>query len=190
MHEHDEKSFPNLIFYPEFCINRLVGADHYKPKLQISTNLRSWTNFASSEHANENCTKIAQILRHMDESCTQIARIASDEKCAEIARKIARKIQSGQSSGPCQPGTQAASATARGKAITRQAGLCNFSAHTESDSGFSTTRFQIPCSLFPCGINPRRGEELFLVMSSCGSPQAIPQATSHPMPMSWSPGCS
>ena len=32
----------------------------------------------------------------MDESCTKIARIASDEKCAEIARKIARKIQSGQ----------------------------------------------------------------------------------------------
>ena len=83
-------------FHPKFCINRLVGADHYKPKLRISTNLRSWTKFASSEHANENCTKIAQILRHMDESCTKIARIASDEKCAEIARKIARKIQSGQ----------------------------------------------------------------------------------------------
>ena len=83
-------------FHPKFCINRLVGADHHKPKLRISTNLRSWTKFASSEHANENCTKIAQILRHMDESCTKIARIASDEKCAEIARKIARKIQSGQ----------------------------------------------------------------------------------------------
>ena len=83
-------------FHPTFCTNRLVGADHHKPKLRISTNLRSWTKFASSEHANENCTKIAQILRHMDESCTKIARIASDEKCAEIARKIARKIQSGQ----------------------------------------------------------------------------------------------
>lgn len=86
-------------FHPKFCINRLVGADHHKPKLRISTNLRSWTKFASSEHANENCTKIAQILRHMDESCTKIARIASDEKCAEIARKIARKIQSGQVRG-------------------------------------------------------------------------------------------
>ena len=90
-------------FHPKFCINRLVGADHHKPKLRISTNLRSWTKFASSEHANENCTKIAQILRHMDESCTQIARIASDEKCAEIARKIARKIQSGQRAPECAP---------------------------------------------------------------------------------------
>ena len=35
----------------------------------------------------------------MDESCTKIARIASDEKCAEVARKIARKIQSGQHIG-------------------------------------------------------------------------------------------
>ena len=83
-------------FHPKFCINRLVGADHHKPKLRISTNLRSWTKFASSEHANENCTKIAQILRHMDESCTKIARIASDEKCAEIACNFSRKIQSGQ----------------------------------------------------------------------------------------------
>ena len=48
-------------------------------------------------------TKIAQILRHMDESCTKIARIASDEKCAEIARKIARKIQSGQDNKPDRP---------------------------------------------------------------------------------------
>ena len=99
-------------FHPKFCINRLVGADHYKPKLRISTNLRSWTKFASSEHANENCTKIAQILRHMDESCTKIARIASDEKCAEIARKIARKIQSGQATNTATHCATLRSATA------------------------------------------------------------------------------
>ena len=45
----------------------------------------------------ENCTK----LRQMDENCTKIARIASDKKCAEIAQKIARKIDLGQAGAPC-----------------------------------------------------------------------------------------
>ena len=46
--------------------------------------------------ASKNCTKIARKLRHMDEYCTKIARIASEEKCAEIAQQIARKIDLGQ----------------------------------------------------------------------------------------------
>ena len=78
--------FQISFFHPKFCINRLVGADYYKHKLRISTNLQSWTKSASSEHANKNCTKIARKLR---KNCVMWTKVA--QNCAALLRTKMRQ---------------------------------------------------------------------------------------------------